>query len=40
MTMYPFHLYGSEEISGTEDKKPNIMTKDDPGAVVTGFGES
>ena len=26
----PFHLSGSEVISGTEDKRPNIITKDVP----------
>jgi len=25
---HPFHLSGSDVISGTEDKRPNIVTKD------------
>ena len=25
---YPFHLYGCEVISRTEDKRPNFITKD------------
>ena len=27
ITRHPFHLYGSEAISGSEEKKPNIITK-------------
>ena len=30
ITGYPFHLHGSEAFSGTEDKRPNILTKDVP----------
>ena len=28
ITRHPFHLYGSEGISGTEDRRPDIITKD------------
>ena len=31
---HPFRLYGSEGISGTEDKRPNIMTEDAPIALI------
>ena len=31
----PFHLSGSEVISGTEDKRPNIITKHFPIALIT-----
>ena len=31
---YPIHLYGSDRISGTEDRKPNIMTKEVPIALI------
>ena len=34
MTRYPFHLYVSEAVSGTEDKKPNIIAKDAPVACI------
>ena len=34
ITRNPFHLYGSETISGTEDKRPNIATKDAPIALI------
>ena len=35
ITRYPFHLDGSEAISGTEDKRPNIIiTKDAPRALI------
>ena len=30
----PFHLYGSEVISESEDKRPNVMTKDAPIALI------
>ena len=30
ITRHPFHLYGSEVIPETEDKRPNIITKDAP----------
>lgn len=33
-TRYPIHLYVSEAISGTEDKKPNIIAKDAPVACI------
>lgn len=33
-TRYPFHLYGSEAISETEDNRPNIMTKDAPIVII------
>ena len=31
----PFHLYGSEVISESKDKRPNVMTKDAPIALLT-----
>ena len=34
ITRHPFHLYGSEGISGTEDKRSNILTKDVPVAPI------
>ena len=34
ITGHPFYLYGSEAISGTEDKRPNIMTKDVPFVLI------
>ena len=34
VTRYPFHLYISEAVSGTEDKKPNIIAKDAPVACI------
>ena len=30
----PFHLYGSEVIIGTEEKRPTIITKDAPLALI------
>ena len=30
----PFHLYGSEVISESKDKRPNVMTKDAPIALI------
>lgn len=34
ITRQPFHLYGSEAISETEDKRTNILTEDAPVALV------
>ena len=34
ITRHPFHLYDSKAISGTEDKRPNIITKDAPIALI------
>ena len=31
----PIYLYGSEAISKTEDKRPNILAKDAPIALMT-----
>ena len=31
----PFHLSGSEVSSGTEDKRPNIITKDAHTALIS-----
>ena len=34
ITRYPFHLDGSEEISGTKDKGPNRTEKGNPIALI------
>ena len=34
ITRHPFHHYGFEGISGTEDKRLNIITKDAPIALI------
>lgn len=39
---YYFHFYYSESIIGTKNKRPNIVTKDVPIALIKklqGFGE-
>ena len=33
----PLHLSGSEVISGTEDKRSNIITKDTHTALISGY---
>lgn len=35
MTRHPFHLYANETNSGSEDKRPNPMTKDALIALIT-----
>lgn len=35
ITRHPFHLYGSEVIPETEDKRPNIITKDAHTALIS-----
>lgn len=42
LASHPFHLSGSEAISGSEDKRPNTVTKDLlllPLRKCQGFGE-
>ena len=34
ITRHLFHLYGSEGVSGTEDKRPNIITKNVPSVLI------
>ena len=35
ITGHPFYLYGSKAVLGTEDKRPNMITKDAPIALIT-----